>query len=960
MQRFVLVVILVFCCTQLQAEVFYVPTVDKYITIQSAIDDANDGDIIVVSPDTYRENIDFLGKAITVRSTDPNDPNIVAVTVIDGNEPNDPNFASVVTFRSGETNLSVLTGFTITGGTGSWLPVSWEYKGLRWNRCGGGVLCYNMSEPTITNNLFVANSAGTGGGIYIYGDHVNPNDPSDPPLHITPIITDNTFVDNSALMEHGFTPPDTNYPNNDQGDGGAIVGFQGCDAIITGNRIENNNSYFYGGGIHLRQWSNGIIERNEIIGNDGRLGGGLHITYASSPIIKDNLIEYNQAGNFGGGGVYIYARSNPIVEKNIIRYNTSTRGAGIAVMSSSNPVVTTNLITDNYDGAGILCVGSESQIVYNTIVNNTPTWYPGGIRLESASPLIEHNIITSNGDGYGIEVADGFAPSQPTIRYNNIWGHSLGDYDPNIGDQTGVNGNISAPPVFTDAPGGDYHLDVSSPCINAGDPNYNVVPGEIDFEGDSRRLGQYVDIGADEAWPVWNTTKHTQYNAIQSAIDDANDADTIIVSQGRYLETISFGAHQIILRSLDPNDWSVVERTIIDANNVGTAVSIAGGQDANTVLTGFTITNGNATNGHAGGIWCYAAPIITKNIITQNYASYKGGGVYFWSAAAAAQLIDNRIVNNTANYAGAVYCDTSSRPHLEGNFIANNTAVRAAGAICYARNTGILQLTRNTIIANNAPVGGAVYLDSSPVTIMNNLLAGNSADYYGGAVLISYCDPNLINNTIVDNKAPLGAGIYSGALTAPFLANNIIAFSPQGHGIYAYDDPCRPANPVMLNNDVFANLDGNYAGAISDQTGLNGNISADPNFANPGYWDDANTPADANDDFYVFGNYHIPPDSNCVDAGDSNYLPPELAEDIDGEERIFEGTVDIGADEVVTNPLDFNVDGIIDYLELLLITDYWLQSGAELQGDLYDDDFIDMADFAVLAQQWGWKGPWYE
>ncbi|GAI61123.1 unnamed protein product, partial [marine sediment metagenome] len=43
---------------------------------------------------TYYENINFLGKAITVRSTDPNDPNVVAATIIDGNQPDDPNKAS--------------------------------------------------------------------------------------------------------------------------------------------------------------------------------------------------------------------------------------------------------------------------------------------------------------------------------------------------------------------------------------------------------------------------------------------------------------------------------------------------------------------------------------------------------------------------------------------------------------------------------------------------------------------------------------------------------------------------------------------------------------------------------------------------------------------------------------------------------------------------------------------------
>jgi hypothetical protein len=124
-----------------------------------------------------------------VRSADPNDPYVVAATIIDGWYESDSNCGSVVTFRNGEDSRSVLSGFTITGGTGSWLPVSWEFKGLCWNRCGGGVVCYNMSAPTISKNFFVNNIAGQGGGVYVYGDPVNPNDPSNPGVHVSPVIT---------------------------------------------------------------------------------------------------------------------------------------------------------------------------------------------------------------------------------------------------------------------------------------------------------------------------------------------------------------------------------------------------------------------------------------------------------------------------------------------------------------------------------------------------------------------------------------------------------------------------------------------------------------------------------------------------------------------------------------------------------------------------------------------------
>ncbi len=88
---------------------------DAFATIQQGIYTATTGDTIDVNEGTYYDsyygNINFWGKAITVRSKDPNDWSIVEATVIDGN-----NLGSVVTFDTGETSASILEGFTITDG----------------------------------------------------------------------------------------------------------------------------------------------------------------------------------------------------------------------------------------------------------------------------------------------------------------------------------------------------------------------------------------------------------------------------------------------------------------------------------------------------------------------------------------------------------------------------------------------------------------------------------------------------------------------------------------------------------------------------------------------------------------------------------------------------------------------------------------------------------------------------
>ncbi|MHC4573536.1 MAG: S8 family serine peptidase, partial [Planctomycetota bacterium] len=124
----------------------------EYETIRAAINDSNEGDIVVIEPGTYtgagNKDLDFNGKAITVRSTDPNNPCIVASTIIDCNgSESEPHRG--FHFHSNEDANSVLNGITITGGYAAY---------------GGAIYCDN-SSPTVLNCALVDNSAAYGGGM---------------------------------------------------------------------------------------------------------------------------------------------------------------------------------------------------------------------------------------------------------------------------------------------------------------------------------------------------------------------------------------------------------------------------------------------------------------------------------------------------------------------------------------------------------------------------------------------------------------------------------------------------------------------------------------------------------------------------------------------------------------------------------------------------------------------------
>src|ERR1051326_666409 len=126
------------------ANVIHVPADQP--TIQAAINAAVNCDALRVSPGTYVENINFLGKAITVAG----DQTTLGpqTTIIDGNH-NGP----VVTFASGEGPQSVLTGFTLRNGSAHFSPAY-----------DGGGIRISSSSPTVVLNIVTNNDAVSAGG----------------------------------------------------------------------------------------------------------------------------------------------------------------------------------------------------------------------------------------------------------------------------------------------------------------------------------------------------------------------------------------------------------------------------------------------------------------------------------------------------------------------------------------------------------------------------------------------------------------------------------------------------------------------------------------------------------------------------------------------------------------------------------------------------------------------------
>jgi len=537
----------------IQAQIIHVPAIQP--TIQAGIDVALTGDTVLVSDGTYFENIYFNGKAITLASHFllDGDTSHISNTIIDGSQPDNPNNGSVVYFTSGEDTTSILCGFTIQNGTGTY-PDAWA------DRSGAGIY---LSESTakIIHNKIHSNNINSFAGAFGGGIAVNTmND-------MWVVIRNNTIMDNTAQS------------SQEKSEGGGI--YTMCNAIIKNNLIESNlcastaplysDAKAFGGGISLVNYSNasryvyvmnniiqyniadglprgggmaiyklnGLVNHNVIRGDTIKSdfvqrgwGCGLYLdgTYLGMDmglVIEKNEISGNTfVGNYiAGGGIAMYDMDLPFnINANIIMNNKATYGAGICSKLTYCVEITNNIIKGNeagLRGGGLFFTSDEFSSCENRSddrYNETDRSNESGDR--SLFPLLINNTITGNQAYIG-----GGMASEQTLRYiicfNDIfWGNTATqgeeihlddncaieldycDIDTNLiyGNWSGGQGIINVDPLFCDD---SCHIDFESLCLDAGIGS-NEINGtsyyapDLDIDGQPRPLNAGFEIGADE------------------------------------------------------------------------------------------------------------------------------------------------------------------------------------------------------------------------------------------------------------------------------------------------------------------------------------------------------------------------------------------------------------------------------------------------------------------------------
>lgn len=690
-----------------------------YPTIQAAIDAASDGDIIILQPGTYtgdgNRDMRFNGKGLTLRSIQPNNPDIVATTIIDCNGTEAEPHRGFFFYGKRDSNATV-SGITIING---------------YQRIGGAIYCDEYCSPTITHCSIVDNSAQVGGGIYCEGPKARP------------IISNCKIAANSASG--------ASY----QSRGGGIA-CEGVNALIK-NCLIIDNSAGYGGGVCF-YYCNADLDHCTITRNSATESGNGISCFGDSrpqmtPWIRNSIIW----GNSGCDG--------PDISSNVpvISYSNVEGGyAGIGNISAL-PLFVSPDRSDYHLSAISPCRDSGDPLYPRTLEETDIDGEPRvmGIRVDMGAdeftdevlpiPIIEISHIEfeflsrEGGPNPDAQILSISNVGLGTLCWQITKGCSWLDVAPTHGQSIGDAKEVTLSVDISELDWGAY------PC------ELVVAPDEAANGPQIVTVNLYVKRGSPLKVP-------SEYGTIQAAIDAAVPGDAIVVAPGTYNENINFNAKNITLTSIDPDNPEVVAATIIQGDGATSVVTFSGSEDASCHLAGFTITGGHTNEPqHGGGIRGSGTTAKISNCyITGNSAYRRGGGLFDCDGPITYCAISDNSVRSPATTEGAGLhsCDGPITNCTISNNSSGSFVESGFGGGLYACDGPIA----NCIITDNSAGGNGGGLYDCDGPIRNCIIVGNRADHYmaqsrGGGLYD--CDGIISSCAIKDNLArESGGGLY--------------------------------------------------------------------------------------------------------------------------------------------------------------------------------------------------------
>ncbi|SVB02386.1 uncharacterized protein METZ01_LOCUS155240, partial [marine metagenome] len=512
-----------------------------------------------------------------------------------------------------------------------------------------------------------------------------------------------------AILIDGFTLRDNvaNLP------GGAIRA-DGVGAPVTfSNLIITNNSASTAGGVSLDYgdyyFEDVIIHDNEA----GHSGGGM-VTWQATVTMTNCTISNNHTLNYsleieerGGAGIangtvqypsWLILNNVTVSGNEIDAISTHGLGAGIwNANPTSSIIINGGLISGNVNsspapqGAAIYSVGALE--LYNvTITNNTSATNGNAIWISDGNDkqiTIANSILHDNGDITPVYIGD----ASPTldISYSNIQDGTLA-VTPEVGTLNWGEGNIDVDPQFIDAESGDYTLLASSPCINSGDPEFELDPdgttvdmGAYYYHNDYTGLDWYVDVAGNDTTGTGEFG--SSFASIQAALNWSGDGHTIHVGPGTYYEYLVI-AHDLSLIGTDGAEATIISGNLESQPPLISFANPGNMMDDAILIDGFTLRD-NVANLPGGAIRAdgVGADITFSNlIITNNYSSQGGGmsldyGNYYFE--------DVIIHDNEAGHSGGGMVTWNATVPMTNCTISNNRTLNYSAEIEERGGAGI-------------------------------------------------------------------------------------------------------------------------------------------------------------------------------------------------------------------------------------------------------------------------------
>lgn len=278
------------------------------------------------------------------------------------------------------------------------------------------------------------------------------------------------------------------------------------------------------------------------------------------------------------------------------------------------------------------------------------------------------------------------------------------------------------------------------------------------------------------------------YTDIQPALDAAIAGDEIIVRDGAYTgpanRELDFRGKAVALRSENG-----AENCVIDCQNLGRGFFFHSGEGLDSILDGFTITNG---------------------LISGSWPEYVGGGIRCENSSPT--IINCAISNCFAVRGGGIYCRQAS-PAISDCAISDNSAVEYGGGImAYEAAPAI---SNCEISGNSASLAGGILFDYSGGSLGDCAVSGNSALFGGGGFYCFESSPAVTNCAITNNSAinDEGGGIYCSTNASPAITGCDVSYNSSndfGGGLLCYLN----SSPTITDCVISNNTTGTHGGGI--------------------------------------------------------------------------------------------------------------------------------------------------